>query len=57
MITAQTPSPMLWPAIAISSEGHDRFALALRELEQEDQWVKDFIERLRYAIEDIGRKK
>jgi hypothetical protein len=56
MIPLQTPPPTLWPGMTISSQDPDRFALALQQLEREDQWVKDFIERLRYAIEDRGRK-
>jgi hypothetical protein len=31
-----------------------RLNRALKEVE--DQWVDDFIKRLNYAIEDIGRK-
>jgi hypothetical protein len=56
MTRLETAPPTLWPDITISSRDADGFALALQELEQEDQWVKDFIERLRHAIEDIGRK-
>ena len=57
MIKLETPPPTLWPGMTISSQYPDRFALALQQLEREDQWVKDFVERLRYAIADIGRKE
>jgi hypothetical protein len=56
MIRLETPPPTLWPGMTISSRDGDRFALALRQLEREDQGVKDFIEHLRYAIEDCGSK-
>jgi hypothetical protein len=57
MTRSETSLPTVWPGMTISSRDHHRFALALQELEREDQWVKDFIERLRCAIADIGRKQ
>jgi hypothetical protein len=55
MIRLETAPPTLWPGMTISSRDADGFALALLKLE--DQWVEDFIERLSYAIKDIGGKK
>jgi hypothetical protein len=42
-------------AKAISSDrGDARLNLALKEVE--DQWISDFIKRLNFTIEEIGRK-
>jgi hypothetical protein len=58
MIIPQDTAPMLWsPRTAPGHQGDEMRDRALDELENEDQWVNDFIERLNYAIEDIGREK
>ena len=58
MIIPQNTAPMLWsPRTAAGHQGHELLDRALDELEQEDQWVNDFIERLNDAVEEIGRKK
>jgi hypothetical protein len=49
---------MLWsPRTAPGHQGQELLDRALDDLEQEDQWVNDFIERLNDAVEEIGRKK
>jgi hypothetical protein len=49
--------PPLWPPKTIpSDEDYERLAAALRDF-SDDQWIRDFIKRLNYTIEDIVRKK
>jgi hypothetical protein len=58
MTIPQDTAPMRWsPRTAPGHQGDGMGDHALDELENEDQWVNDFIERLNYAIEDIGREK
>jgi hypothetical protein len=46
------------PAYKITiNEDQDRRDRALEELVKEDHWITEFIKRLNFAIEDIGRKK
>ena len=54
-MTPRTPPPVHWPLTPISEED-EQLDRALEDLIQ-DQWINDFIKRLNYAIEDIGRKK
>ena len=55
IIIPGTPPPS-WPLAPILSDENERLDRALEDLIQ-DQWINDFIERLNYVIEDIGRKK
>jgi hypothetical protein len=48
--------PSLRPAGITSAEDQARLDRALDGLVEDDQWIDDFIKRLNYAIEDIGRK-
>ena len=48
--------PTLRPADVASPEHHEPLDRA-RELVKDDQWIVDFIKRLKYAIEDIARKQ
>jgi hypothetical protein len=58
MIISQNTAPMLWsPRTAPGHQGQELLDRALDDLEQEDQWVDDFIERLNDAVEEIGHKK
>ena len=49
--------PTHWSPLTISNDensaGLDR---ALEALEQEDQWVTSFIQRLNHAVEALGNK-
>jgi hypothetical protein len=42
------------PKTILSDEDDTRFNRALKEVE--DQWVNDFIKRLNFTIDDIGRR-
>jgi hypothetical protein len=55
MIIRQTPTPSS-PRTAAGHQGQELHNRALNDLEQEDQWVSDFIQRLNYAVEDLGGK-
>jgi hypothetical protein len=35
---------------------HELLDRALNELNTEDQWVNDFIQRLNYTVQNLGRK-
>ena len=49
--------PTLRPADVGSPEHHEPLDRARGELVKDDQWIVDFIKRLKYAIEDIARKQ
>jgi hypothetical protein len=58
MIIQDDTPRMLWsPGTVPGDASHELPDRAPNDLEKEDRWVSDFIERLHYAIEDIGRKK
>jgi hypothetical protein len=50
--------PPHWPLKTTSSdEDGERLDRALSDLMNEDQWIKDFIKRLNYTIEDSALKR
>ena len=49
--------PTLRPADVAGPENHQPLDRAREGLVKDDQWIVDFIKRLKYAIEDIARKK
>ncbi len=58
MIIPETSSPAVrHPAIISSDQDGERLERALHDLVTEDQWVRDFMERLKTAIDEIVRKK
>jgi hypothetical protein len=58
MIIREYTAPMPWsPRTTAGHQGHELLNRALNDLEDEDQWVNDFIKRLNYAVEDLGRKQ
>lgn len=58
MIIQDNTPPTLWsPKILPDPAGHELLDRALEDIEKEDQWVNDFIERLNYTLDDIGPQK
>jgi hypothetical protein len=58
MIIQDNIPPMLWSANTVPGHAdHELPERALNELQKQDQWVNDFIERLNGAVEDLGRKR
>ncbi len=58
MIIPETPTPSFWhPPIISSDQDGDCLERVLDDLVTEDQWVRDFMERLKIAIDEIVRKK
>ena len=49
--------PTLRPRDEASPEHHEPLERVRGELMKDDQWIVDFIKRLKYAIADIARKK
>jgi hypothetical protein len=45
--------PTLW----LPDESYDRLTDALKQIEEEDQWIDDFIKDLNYAVEDVHPPK
>ena len=59
MMIPEKPAPSsLWhPKSMPIAQDNERLEPVLGDLVKEDQWVSGFIERLKYAIEEIVRKK
>jgi len=58
MIIPERSLRLPWSPKTISStQDFERFDRALSELEDEDQWINDFIKRLNCVVEEIGHKK
>jgi hypothetical protein len=55
MIVPEALPLTLWPLVPASSDEDERLDRALEEMTR-DQWVNDFMKRLDYLLEDIGRK-
>jgi hypothetical protein len=49
--------PTSWPPGLAGTESPEPLDRAIEELVKDDQWIEDFIERLKYAIEDVVREK
>jgi hypothetical protein len=56
MTIRQTPTPSS-PRTAAGHQDQELLNRALNDLEEEDQWVSDFIQRLNYAVEDLDGKQ
>jgi hypothetical protein len=58
MIIPETPSTAVrHPAIISSDQDGERPERVLHDLVTEDRWIRDFLERLKIAIDEIVRKK
>lgn len=58
MIIPETRTPPLWhPVIIPNDQDGERLERALHDLVKEDRSVRDFMERLNIAIDEIVRKK